>query len=149
MKTQIRIAVSTSVFFVSLSAFAQQKSPEPICDAKDARENFACSIEGSFTICRTHAELAALTGDWSTVRDCRKKFQPAVRKSYDAALARLKGKAAAQSEAKAAYAEWMAAADGLTPKSDETKMGYRSRTASLEDGLKKRVAAFKIDAGID
>jgi hypothetical protein len=130
-------------------ACSQPNASDAICDAKDARENFACSIEGSYMLCSLKGQLAALNGDWSEVQACRRTYQPAVRKSFDSAMSKLKGKTAAQAGAKAAYAEWIAATDGLMPKADESKVGYRGRTASLEDALKKRVAVFKIDAGIE
>ena len=145
----IRFLVIAALLAIPTLAWSQGKSPEPICEAKDARENFACSIEGAYTICKMQAALALQTSDWTPVQGCKKKYQPAVRKSYDAALARLKGKPAAQKEAKVTYAQWIAVTDGLMPKTDENRISYRRRTGSLDDALNKNLATFKIESGIE
>lgn len=146
------IACNVIVLFFSLAtphAWSQTKPASAICEAKDARENFSCSIEGAHMLCTMQAALAQQTSDWKPVQECKRQYQPAVRKSYDAALARLKGKPAAQAEAKAVYAEWIAATEGLMPKSEETTGGYRARTAALDDALKRKLASFRIEAGIE
>lgn len=146
----MKFILAVALLAISQSAWTQVASLEPICEAKDARENFACSIAGAFMLCESKAKLVLLGGsNWDDVQTCRARYQPAVRKAYDAALAKLKGKPAAQKEAKAAYAQWIAATDGLLPKTDENKMGYRARTGSLDDALNKSLASFKIEAGIE